>query len=191
MRGLIRARYDTDKASHAIQAAVYIFRFDDLLKIEHAALTPGASILARSKPVPSNVLLLTDFTKALLGKGVAPPQPANLNTQNNSLMWLAGAAIALKWNYRSPIVPKTGAGLQGAGFATSVSPVLGEFVLRFFTTGGVLKRTVTGITATTYTYPNATLVSDFGGEPTAIKAQLSNVSSGYSSPLIEVTISRI
>ena len=191
LRGLIRARYDTDKASHAIQAAVYIFRFDDLLKIEHAALTPGASILARSKPVPSNVLLLTDFTKALLGKGVAPPKPANLNTQNNSLMWLAGAAIALKWNYRSPIVPKTGAGLQGAGFATSVSPVLGEFVLRFFTTGGVLKRTVTGITATTYTYPNATLVSDFGGEPTAIKAQLSNVSSGYSSPLIEVTISRI
>jgi hypothetical protein len=43
-----------------------------------------------------------------------------------------------------------------------------------------------------YTYDNADLVADFGGEPSAFKVRVTHVANGYSSPVSQsLTINRV
>jgi hypothetical protein len=56
--------------------------------------------------------------------------------------------------------------------------------------GSVLKRQVS-LTEPTYTYLNADLVSDFGGEPASFRVRVRNVNGAFESDNIEIIVSRL
>ena len=193
--GLLRARFDTESVVHVIASNVFIFRYDDLLKISDLLLLPNKTIYAKTQPKAPQAVdlsLIIAVSQLLQGKGIAPMKPTHLKSSNMGAHWVAGQPLDLVWGYRSTAFPKTGAGQQGAGGPTSVSPFQGTFTLKFKTTGGVVKRTVTGLAATSYSYSNANIVSDFGGSaPASMLVEITQVNSGYSSPPLENTFVKV
>ncbi|MCP4897891.1 MAG: hypothetical protein GY906_13040 [bacterium] len=193
--GLIRARYDTLRVAHPAGAHVYIFAIADVNVFSDILLIAEKPLYVKSQPEATETLSLDEIdpvTKTLVGKGIGPVIPANLRTTNMRNDFATGQDIDFWWAYRSTAVPKTGAGLQGAGEPTSPSPVQGEFVLRFYdSTGTSLKREVAGLIDREYTYTNANLVSDYGAEPTSFIVRLTNVKSGIESGIVEETIVRV
>lgn len=192
--GLIRARFDTEKADHAIGEPIFIFPVDNPEKIEDILLIAEKDLYIKVQPIADESIALADcpaVDHTLLGKGVAPMKCANLRTVNMINIFGTGEDVPLKWSYRSAALPKTGAGMQGAGDPTSQSPVEGEFVLRFRTAGDVLVKEVDALTDPTYTADNADLVSWFSGEPSSFKVAVTNVNGGLESEEIEITVTRV
>lgn len=194
--GLIRARFDTEKATHAAGAAAYIFT-DDALRHEDALLSPQVALYMKPQPrttVSLALSLVPAVNKTLVGKGIAPMPLKSFRaggpTSPFSNSYRAGEAVTFKWAYRSTAEERSGAGLQDAGAPSGVSPVEGEFVIRF-KSGVTVKREVAGLMSPTYTYPNATLVSDFGGsEPASFTAEVEHVKSGYKTAALALTIAK-
>lgn len=192
--GLIRARYDTDRGSHAMGAPVLIFLNDEIEVWTDLLLAVGETIYVKTQPATGVSIPLSDVTttgkatKTLVGKGLVPMNLTSLYTANKSQAYLTGQDITFKWGYRSPLVPGTGAGQQGAGNATGHANPQGEFRLEFLTSLDVLVQTITGLTTNTYTLTNSNLSSWFGSEPSSFKVQVTNVNAGYSSNTLEVTV---
>lgn len=196
--GVLRARYDTEKAVHAAGTPVFIFNSDDLLTLNDILLSPGVTLYTKIQPeTASESLPLADVeavSRTLVGKGVVPMKPLNLRTartQGRTLVYETGDDIDFEWAYRSSAVAGTGAGMQNAGTPTGTSPIQGEFLLEIKTTGDVLKRSFPSITTTSQTYTNAQLIADFAGEPASFKAVLRNVNGGYQSPEVEVAVTKL
>jgi len=191
--GIIRARFDTVRAAYGIGAPAYIIQWDSIEKFKDLLLQPGKALYVKVQPIAGESIGLADLepiNRTLKGKGIAPMNPANLRTENMRDVFATGADIPLKWSYRSTALPKTGAGMQGAGDPVGQSAVQGEFVLRFYTTGDVLKKELSGLLLRTYTVDNADLVTWFGAEPAAFKVSVVNVNGGVSSDAITITVTR-
>lgn len=191
--GLIRARFGSRRATHAIGAEVYVFPDTLLQDFVDAAFLPGQTIYIKTQPYnttgPVSLAGVTAESAVLRGEGIVPLRPSAGRVTapfKGVLVYNTGDDIDIEWAYSSLLVPGTGAGMQGAGNATGVSGVQGEFEIRFLTTGDVLERTVTQA-GTTYTYTNANIISDFGSEQD-IKVQIRNVNGGYRSDPLEFTI---
>jgi hypothetical protein len=199
LKGLLRARYDTERAAHAIGDAVFIFSFDSASPFYDNLLVPGQSLYVKQQAAgggPGAVTLasVTAVNKTLVGKGIVPMKPGCLRVTAPALcvnQFATGEDVSLQWGYRSTEVPNTGAGLWNFGDAVGSSPVQGTFELQFLTTGGVLKHTENVGTDTTYDIANADLVTWFTGEPTAFVVRLRNVNGGFRSGYVERTITRV
>lgn len=195
--GLVRARYDTVRLAHGSGAKVFIFENTAIESIQDILLIPGEDLYAKTQPNASSGQLalsaVAPQATVLHGKGVVPMDATGLHVtapQPNVSAYATTNDISLKWGYRSTVLDKTGAGMQGAGAATVTSPLEGNFTIEFLTTGNVLKKTVAQ-TGNTYTYTNATLVTDFGSEPAAFKVRITRNDGGYSSDYIELTITKV
>lgn len=195
LNGLIRARYDTPRVAHAAGESVLIFEYDALPTITDPLLVPNAPIWVKTQPFASSSIDLssiTAITATLRGKGPVPMQPPTLRTSNNSNSFRAGEQIDLRWTYRSPRSPRTGAGMQGAGEPVGISAPMGQFTLRFKnSTGTITRREVTGLTTPSYSYSNAQMVQDFTGEPTSLRVSVEEVLGGYVSGETEIVITKV
>lgn len=189
--GLIRARFDTVRATHAIGARVYIFEQTKILAISDILLAPAVQLYVKSQPSTTGSYPLSGITpvnKTLVGKGGGPPMPmANLRVNSNNT-YDAGSSPRIAWNYRSSLVPKTGAGMQGYGQAIGSSPPEGTFVV---TITSASPQRIFSTTSASYDYPNATMIADHGGvEPTTISVSIKNTNAGYDSATLSATAKR-
>ncbi|MFG0318404.1 MAG: hypothetical protein ACF8XB_14115 [Planctomycetota bacterium JB042] len=194
--GLIRARFDTVRGEHAVDDFVFIFPLNSLLAIDDVLIGPGKTIFVKCQAVGSSPELLSDLNPVeveLAGKGVAPMRVPGLRTQraagqDNS--YLTGQDIEAEWGYRSSEVVPSGAGYFPPGSPFTALPVEGTFTLRVLSSGDVEQRVVSGLTSPAYTYTNANLVSDFGGEPSSFKLEITQHHGGYSSPPSTITVTK-
>lgn len=192
--GLIRARYDTERAAHAIGDQVYLFRPDEVTSLSDAILTPGADLYVKSQPNASNGLLslasVTAVMKTLVGKGIRPPRPVGLRVTApvlGSASYRTGDDVTFVWASRSADPPITGAGMQPAGAAVGAG-VLGStaFEIRVYDSGDVLVRTVTR-SVPEWTYENADLAADLAGE-TDFRVEVLEVNAGFYSEARELEV---
>lgn len=189
--GLIRARYDTNRAAHAIGDAVFIFPAGGLVPFADALAFPGLTLHMKQQPVAADELALgsvTDVSKTVYGKCVVPPPPVGLRVTAPALgvaAYHTGEDVEFRWDSRlaSPVL--TGAGLQPAG--TAVVGVIGEtdFEIRIYDPSDVLVRTEIRSTPL-FTYFNADLLSDLGGE-TDFRVEVREVR-GFASDPVELEV---
>lgn len=192
--GLIRGRLGTDRQTHAAGTPVFIVDSQDVELWTDVLLQPGRDLYVKLQVETQDggaisLDKVTPVEVALAGTAIRPLPPCSFRTTNRTNSWAAGADVVFRWSHRSTELPKTGAGLQGAGDPTGSSEVQGEFVLRLYD-GVTLKRTVYVGESTTWTYDNAELVADFGGEPTDFEARLTQVYAGYTSAPTTITLTR-
>lgn len=194
--GVIRARYDTEKAAHGDGDEIYLFDSEEVQSFADSLLEPGQALHVKQQPGNSTFFTLAsvpDDTKTLVGKGLVPMKPTSLRVAApvmGSPGFVTGDHVTFRWGYRSTLVPNTGAGMFSTGSPFGHSPVEGEFEIQFLTTGDVLKATYF-TTNNEYEYLNADLVTDFAGEPTAFKIRVYNVNGGLRSGYVEKTVTRV
>ena len=192
LKGLLRARYDTVKATHAIGAKVFILLASEARALQSILhLFPGRTLYVKSQPFKNGTGLslasISPVSRTLRGKGLVPMDCLVLRTNEGRNAYTTGQDVPLKWAYQSVLLPGTGAGMQDAGTATGDAPVDGFFRLRFYTLADVLVRTVEGLTDPTYTYTNANLQSDLGSE-VGFKVSVTNYKAGYESTPLQITV---
>lgn len=197
--GLMRARFDTQRATHVAGSGVFIFQ-DDVEQIEDSLLSPGQDLWMKPQAkttISVSLSIVPEVVKTLDGKGITPMAIENLCAADAAApkfipndAWPAGGAAVLRWAYRSTELSRSGAGLQGYGLPAGKSGVQGSFTVRIKTTGDVLKATYSSPTPD-FTYSQALMVADFGAEPAAFKAEVLNVNGGLSGPSRVVTVNRI
>lgn len=169
--GLIRARLDTEKATHAINSPVFLFTLENTDTFGGPKAYPGASLYLKQQPWgilgPLSLASVTATNKTLYGKGVKPMKPSPMRVTAPTLWvpaYATGEDVTVAWSYRSSELKRTGAGLQGFGEAHGISAVQGTFEIEVYTTGDVLVETYDAGTNTSWTYTNANIQSDLGGE---------------------------
>ncbi|MCW8137307.1 MAG: hypothetical protein KIT58_00175 [Planctomycetota bacterium] len=195
LKGLIRARYDTDREAHAIGAPVFVFPDSGLVPFGDAMFTRGASLRVKQQPVARGALGLDEVaavTRALHGKGVVLPPVVGLSVaapMPGVPAYESGDDVRLVWASR--LAPAgAGAGLLPAG-EPLVQGVLGlttVYEIRVYDSGDDLVRTDVR-SLPEWTYANDDLQDDLGGE-TAFRVEVREYRSGhYSDPasmLVEV-----
>jgi hypothetical protein len=194
LENMLRARYDTVREAHAIGDKVYIFRDGGITDWEDTMLAPGRNLSVKTQPQgPGGQVSLasvTAVTKVVKGKGIVPMPVACLRVNrgggDHAPSFSTGEDVPFSWAYRSATIPGTGCGMQGFGVPCGSSPIVGEFELKFFTLAMVLKRTQLSPT-TSYTYDNADIVTDFGGEESMI-VEVRNVNGGWKSDPTSLTV---
>lgn len=195
--GLVRSRYDTQRLTHPIGSKVFILQNTSIEFIQDILLIPNEDLSAKTQPLASSgqISLATVPPRSIVlhGKGVKPMDPIALHvTAPVSAVpaYATGQDASFKWGYRSTALPKTGAGMQGAGVSTAVSPVVGQFTVELLTIGNVVKRSFVQA-GTTYLYTNANLVTDFAGEPASYKVRVTLKNGGFSSEPLELVITKV
>lgn len=169
--GLIRARLDTLKASHAISDVVYLFTVYNIDTFGGQKLYPGANLYLKQQPVssvgPFSLASVTPTNKTITGKGLRPMRPDGFRVVAPRVQvpaYETGEDITLRWGYRSTENPGTGAGLQPFGSPTGISAVRGTFQVEVYDTGDTLVETYEVGAVSEWTYTNANLQADLGGE---------------------------
>jgi len=198
MIGLLRARLGTQKVVHAPGEEVFIFQREELPRVSSNLLAAGATLSVKTSPFAGNVVdlsLVTAETLVLTGEALRPMRPVNLHSASQSYSWVDGDALDLVWSYRSSQSPKTGAGLQDAGAATSPSAIQGTFRLDFHRDAGggapgSLGTSVTGLAGTSYTFTAADISTFFLGL-NSIVVGITNVGGGLSSDTFYKQFSRV
>lgn len=191
--GLVRARLATSKALHNIGSEVYILTRDDIEALEDTFIIPSVDLWLKSQPEEASVADLDDITavmKELKGDALRGLPVENINSDIGDRTWAAGTDLDIDWSYRSNIEPRTGAGQQGAGEATTSGTIQGTFTVRIKDVGDVLKNTFEGLTTNALTYTNAQMVTDFAGEPTSLKVEVVNVDNGLESDPRVITLEK-
>ena len=192
LQGLIRARAGTEKEAHLTGDPVYILPESLFLVAAPKYLSNGSTVYAKTVPRTSESTLQPDDVSAISltysGGGYRPLEITSLNTQNLSKYWIAGDDVPLRWSYRTA-GSKSGAGTIKTG--ASGAPVDPEGVVTILFTDGVdIKRTVTDITGSAYTYLNSEIVTDFGSEPTEIYAIVYVTLNGLISDQTQIIITK-
>lgn len=169
--GLIRARLDTPKEAHSINAEVYLFSAAEARPISSQKVYPGADLYMKPQPLGVAGILplasVTAINETVVGKGVVPMVPGGLRVTAPDLLvpaYYAGDDVVFAWNYRSTEFEGTGAGLQPFGSPYGVSAIRGRFQVEVYNTSDALVATYDAGAVTTWTYDNADIQSDLGGE---------------------------
>lgn len=165
---LIRARYDTDRGTHAIGDDVFLFTDSAQRYYDGAFLQPAQSVFIKTQPVsPSetaDLAAMTAQTLTLEGKNVRPMPVSALRTVNASPSYLMGEDIDFAWAYSTWGNRSAGAGLGDAGTPVAFSPPENSFVVRIYTSDFVTLKRTEFVNDPEFTYTNANLVADFGSE---------------------------
>jgi hypothetical protein len=196
--GILRARWDTEREAHSVGDPVFIFEANDPTLFQDLLLAADVDLYVKTQPYTSGSTTNLDASPKLhinntIGKGTTPMRPLNLSLSAPAPLVHAfetGNDLGVTWAYMSALQPKTGAGMQGEGDVTSPSAVSGEFQLEFLTIGDVSKR-ILNTSLTSYTYDNADMVSDFGGEPSSLKIKITVFRGGIASESKEITVERV
>ena len=189
---LVRARLATARAAHPIGSDVYIIDDDEVQTIEDKYFVPGQNAFVKS--LPQELSEFTDLSsvlpviKLLKGDALRGLPVENINSDIGDRTWAAGTDLDIEWSYRSTIEPRTGAGQQAAGEATTKGTIQGTFTVRIRDIADVLKNTFAGLTTNAFTYTNAQMVTDFAGEPASLKVEVVNVDNGLESDVRIVTM---
>jgi hypothetical protein len=197
--GLARACYDTRKLAHPAGSVVFIVDPDSITEFTDGLLVPEGSLWVKSQPGTNGGQVSLDsvppYGNEVYAKGQVPIAPDYVHVRapyRNSPAFQTGDDITIGWAI-STGTKQTGCGGQNAGQVTGAPVVPGAIQIDFLTTGDAVMGTysVDGEIAE-YTYDNADLVADFGGEPSAFKVRVTHVANGYSSPVSQsLTINRV
>lgn len=194
--GLLRARYDTERAAHADAAEVFLFTVYDLEGFTGPEISPGEDLYLKQQPFaatsPLALASVTATTKGIAGKGVVPMAPGALEVTAPYLgvpAYSTGEDVSFRWAYRSGELAGTGAGLQPAGSAVGVSAIRGSFEIEVYDTVDTLQATYT-VTVPTWTYANATLQTDLGSEA-SFYILVRNTNGGWKSPAIRIDVEKL
>jgi hypothetical protein len=197
LRGLVRARYDTRRAAHAIGAKVFIFTLPDQSDVIFDPLiTPNEDLYVKSQPSGSGGQVplsnIAPEATVLAGKGVTPMAPEGLRATAPRHMvpaYMTGEDVTVEWNYQSTLAAGTGAGMQGYGNAHGNAAVDGAFEVLVTTTGDVTVQTTTQ-TTTVFTLTNAQIVALLGSE-VSFKIKVRSTRGGYLSTQTSLTITKL
>lgn len=194
--GLIRARYDTQRAAHSVGDKVFIMRNDVFFAIRDILLQPSTNIYAKAQPKGVGAILLSSiYREAILplyGKGVRPVPISGLRVtapQHLVRAYATGEDVTVVWDYAATLGPGTGAGMQGAGTAVGQAPPDGQFKMEILNTSDVVQRTEV-LDDPTYTYTNVNLQADLGGE-VDFKVRITQLRNGYSSDSVTITVEKV
>jgi hypothetical protein len=194
LKGLIRARFDTDRELHAIGDSVFVFQEGGLLPQTDALLFPGQVLHVKQQPsTPASELSLASVaavSRTLYGKGLRPPKPVGLRVTApvlGSASYRTGEDVSFRWASRLANPPSTGAGSFPAGAAVGLGVVgLTDFRIRVYDSGDVLVRTEMR-SVPEWTYSNADLQSDLGGEAD-FRIEVDEIRSGFYSDTTELAV---
>lgn len=190
LEGLIRARLGTARASHAVNAQVYIFSLTSATDLSDTKIVPGQTLYCKPAPfTPFGELSLsavTARTKTIRGNGVVPDPVSALRITGpvrGVAVYHTGDDVVFEWGYTNFEVPGTGAGLYAWDLGAGVAPAYGTFEVIVRDAGNNVVATygaADGVTSTGWTYANATLLGDLGGE-TNFSIEVRNVNGGFRS----------
>lgn len=194
LMGLIRARLGTRKGAHAIGAQAYMFPLADVADIGDSRISPGVTLYAKPAPYGAGGELslddVTARTMTVRGNGLVPEPVTCLRvTAPTKLVnvYRTGDDVSLAWSWSDFSVPGTGAGMQGYGAASGQAPVYGTFEVRVYDAMDVLVRTEDVGTTPSWTYDNADLQADLGGE-TDFRVEVRNINGGFRSEAVELEV---
>jgi hypothetical protein len=194
--GLLRARYDTRRRTWAVGTEVYVFADDEFESFTDIFLEPLTDLFVKSQPLAVggtiSLAAIAPIGRTQRGKGLVPIAPEALYVTAphvGSASYSTGDAVSLRWGWSTSSSQNTGAGYQPAGVAIGVPAIRGSFLVELRTTGGTLVQTDT-TTSPTITYPNATLAAAPISEG-SFKVRVSHVNNGFTSTLVELTITAV
>lgn len=192
--GLIRARFDTEKADQTAGTAVFLVVRDQIAAHRDLLLEPGATVYVKTQPIAGGESVLLSEVEAveatLRGKGITPMNPGNLYTgiiEGRRNIFIDGQDVEIRWDYQSAAIANTSAGMQNAGAPTAVSPVEGEFRLTIRQAAGDIVR-VEILEGTTFTYTAAMFAEDFLFAPSSYRVSVVNFLGGLESDELEITV---
>jgi hypothetical protein len=195
--GVVRARYDTVRAAHAIGAKVFVFADDLYEALSDGLVTPFADLFLKQQPNANgfafDLSLVLPTNKVLKGKGVVPMEPGCLRVtapRKGAASFKTTEDVAFAWNYRSTELISTGAGLFPAGDAYGDAAVRGTFEVEVYDTTDVLVATYNVGTATVFVYDNADIQTDLGSEE-SFYVKLRNINGGLRSDPVQLNITFI
>jgi hypothetical protein len=194
--GLLRARYDTRKLDHPIDAAVFIFQNTTLTNITDVLLVPAEDLFLKAQPVSgAGVMPLSNvppFGALLRGKGLVPINPEYLHTVIPFMgvpVWRTGDDVTVTWAWSSAFSKNTGAGFQNSGVAIADPTLKGSFFVELLTSGGTVVNTQ-NVTVDEVSYLTATLAAAPISNGT-FKVRVTHQYNGYSSDPITLTVTHI
>ena len=192
--GLIRARFETRRLAHPAGAQVFIVNTLDMSPIQNALLAREVTRYAKTQPSGNGTVSLAavDGTAtALYGKGVRPVPVAALRVVLPDLVnaYGAGDSPKMQWDYGTPRTPGNSAGLQEGGQGVGVTLPEGSFQVELLTAADAVVRTV-NVTDNFFTYSNANLVADLGGE-VDFKIRVKQFRDGFESSTQTLTVEKI
>lgn len=201
--GLIRARYDTRVATHAIGAEVYIIQDDDGLPVIDPLIAPSTTLYTKSQAVGrgvDNIAVVPSESIALYGKGIRPvpvsdirfdtlSDPAGVST--HSWVGTGSTDLDITWGYFTPQAAGSGAGFSGAGTPQGAASPEGTFIIEILDSIDTLVNSYVSST-NTFTYTETARLADFAAaEPTVFKARVTQLRAGLSSDTVTQTFTRI
>lgn len=198
VEGLIRGRLGSLQVAHSASARVWLGQQTDLVRIYDSLITRG-TLYVQSLPVAGDLVLdpadTAPINHTIVGTSLAPYPPATFRAEDGAGIhrntFATGGDVNFAWNNRSRFGGGATAGTQLAGIAISTPPGMdGQLILNIKTTLGVVVRSVTVSSGTSYVYPNATMVSDFGSEPTAFDVTFFQIDGSFPSREDTIRITR-
>lgn len=179
LSGLLRGRLGTRKVAHPVGTKFFVVRSGALFPFADPVLIQaGKTVYVKTQPLTGNVVSLDDVAAeslVVVGKGFAPVEPGAPYSANMSYSWPNGGDLELKWGYRSTASPRTGAGLQLPGVATTPSAIQGTFSLNFYNSSDVLRGAIAGLTTNSRTVTAAEITAFFGSTPSSLKVDVTNL----------------
>ena len=205
---VMRARQDTRADFHPKGAPVFILPFASFSARTNPFWRNGATGWFKSQPADGGESVpLTDISPyridfdAPSGRPIKPGAFAMttdfLNPYKfNRHAYKTGDSFVFTWDYGlhegGPFLARTGAGFQGLGEPTSVTPFVGTFTLRIRDSLGNLKREFEAINGTFKPYSNAELRADFlNVEPAEFIVDVVQVEGIYESDVAQIRIELI
>lgn len=170
---------DTIPQAHAIGARLWLL--DAFVAADTTQYIDGESVDAKAVTVSTGGRLAIGsspgVTVSLDARAVRPYPPGNLTVNTLRFPATITGELALTWSHRDRVIQQDQLNDQ---LATSIGPEAGTtYTLKIYG-DAVLRRTVTGITGTSYTYASADETSD-GGPFTILRFTLESVRDGFTS----------
>lgn len=194
--GLLRARYDTRRLTHASGSRVFIFQDTSLQEMQDILLVPAEDLYVKSQPSASggsvDLAAVPPYSEALRGKGLVPIDVENMRTSAPYLgtsAYATGDDVTVKWSWNSAASRNTGAGFQNAGTAIGTPTMKGSFIVELLTNANVVVRTDI-VTVPEITYDNADLAAAPISE-TTFKVRVKHSNNGYLSTPVTLTVTKV
>lgn len=190
--GVRRGRFGTSQPAHSINDQIGIFYKAQRTFIEDSIILNGETIYLRTRPATaSNLTNLDDVESVELsynGGGYRPLPPENLNTVNQSLAWITGDDVDLRWDYKNT-TSQTGAGLGISDVPSEPDLPEGYFRVQILNGSTVVR--AEEVLVASFTYTQTMMTADFGSEPSSFNVSVVEILNGLTSDEDTATITRV